>query len=115
MEKLTVLPETFLNSSVGKGMGALPVLFAILVFTDVLVPCKFCFAAKGKGALPVCLPILPFTDVFVSIGISDGKVSVWFAIPEFMFYACVSLVGAGCFGYSIERRTSGNEQAPGNG
>jgi hypothetical protein len=38
-----------------------------------------------------------------------------FAIPEFMFYAFVSLVGAGCFGYSIERRTIGNEQAPGNG
>ncbi len=26
-------------------------------------------------------------------------------IPEFMFYSFVSLVGAGCFGYSIERKT----------
>ncbi len=25
-------------------------------------------------------------------------------IPEFMFYSFVSLVGAGCFGYSLERR-----------
>lgn len=25
-------------------------------------------------------------------------------VPEHMFYAFVSLVGAGCFGYSIERR-----------
>ena len=24
-------------------------------------------------------------------------------IPEFMFYAFVSMVGAGCFGYSIEK------------
>ncbi|MEO7982932.1 MAG: hypothetical protein ABI688_02510 [Bacteroidota bacterium] len=26
-------------------------------------------------------------------------------VPEFMFYCFVSLVGAGCFGYSIERKT----------
>ncbi|OJW31527.1 MAG: hypothetical protein BGO54_13780 [Sphingobacteriales bacterium 46-32] len=26
-------------------------------------------------------------------------------VPEFMFYSFVSLVGAGCFGYSIERKT----------
>ena len=25
-------------------------------------------------------------------------------IPEFMFYAFASLVGAGCFGYSLERK-----------
>ncbi len=27
------------------------------------------------------------------------------AVPEFMFYSFASLVGAGCFGYSIERKT----------
>lgn len=27
-------------------------------------------------------------------------------VPEFMFYSFVSLVGAGCFGYSIERKTT---------
>jgi hypothetical protein len=27
-------------------------------------------------------------------------------IPEFMFYSFVSLVGAGCFGYSFEKKTS---------
>ena len=27
-------------------------------------------------------------------------------IPEFMFYSFVSLVGAGCFGYSIEKKTN---------
>ncbi|MEI9909786.1 MAG: hypothetical protein WDO71_08970 [Bacteroidota bacterium] len=26
-------------------------------------------------------------------------------VPEFMFYSFVSLVGAGCFSYSIERKT----------
>lgn len=25
-------------------------------------------------------------------------------VPEYMFYSFVSLVGAGCFGYSIERK-----------
>jgi len=25
-------------------------------------------------------------------------------VPEYMFYAFVSLVGAGCFGYSIEKK-----------
>jgi len=25
-------------------------------------------------------------------------------VPEFMFYSFVSLVGAGCFGYSLERK-----------
>jgi hypothetical protein len=27
------------------------------------------------------------------------------AVPEFMFYSFTSLVAAGCFGYSIEKRT----------
>lgn len=26
-------------------------------------------------------------------------------VPEFMFYSFTSLVGAGCFGYSIEKKT----------
>lgn len=39
----------------------------------------------------------------------------WFAqilfnksTPEFMFYSIVSLVAAGCFGYSIERKPNNN-------
>ena len=27
-------------------------------------------------------------------------------IPEFMFYAFVSMIGAGCFGYSIEKTSN---------
>ena len=26
-------------------------------------------------------------------------------VPEFMFYSFATLIGAGCFGYSIEKRT----------
>jgi hypothetical protein len=28
--------------------------------------------------------------------------------PEYMFYSIVSLIAAGCFGYSIERKPSNN-------
>ena len=27
-------------------------------------------------------------------------------VPEFMFYSFVSLIAAGCFGYSLERRSA---------
>ena len=27
-------------------------------------------------------------------------------VPEFMFYSFTSLIGAGCFGYSIEKKSS---------
>jgi choline-glycine betaine transporter len=27
------------------------------------------------------------------------------AVPEYMFYSFVSIIGAGCFGYSIEKKT----------
>lgn len=30
------------------------------------------------------------------------------SIPEYMFYAFVSLIGAGCFGYSIEKKSNIN-------
>jgi hypothetical protein len=30
------------------------------------------------------------------------------AVPEFMFYSFTSLIAAGCFGYSIEKRTFEN-------
>lgn len=34
------------------------------------------------------------------------------AVPEFMFYSFVSLVGAGCFGYSFERKQSTERKPP---
>ncbi|RYY91014.1 MAG: hypothetical protein EOO15_00290 [Chitinophagaceae bacterium] len=30
-------------------------------------------------------------------------------VPEFMFYSFTSLIASGCFGYSIERKTSSTE------
>jgi choline-glycine betaine transporter len=35
-----------------------------------------------------------------------GKQFFGYDVPEFMFYSFVSLVGAGCFGYSLEKKTS---------
>jgi hypothetical protein len=32
------------------------------------------------------------------------------AVPEFMFYSFTSLIAAGCFGYSIEKKTFDNNQ-----
>ena len=31
------------------------------------------------------------------------------ATPEYMFYSIVSLIAAGCFGYSIEKKTPTNQ------
>lgn len=33
-------------------------------------------------------------------------------IPQFMFYSFASLIGAGCFGYSIEKQSFTNNTAP---
>lgn len=32
------------------------------------------------------------------------------AVPEFMFYSFISLIAAGCFGYSIEKKVFDNNQ-----
>jgi len=47
------------------------------------------------------------TLIFVVITIISWIAEQFFgiAVPEYMFYSFVSLVGAGCFGYSIERKT----------
>ncbi|MBI4929885.1 MAG: hypothetical protein HY841_03920 [Bacteroidetes bacterium] len=47
------------------------------------------------------------TLVFVAITIISwiGEQFFGIVVPEYMFYSFVSLVGAGCFGYSIERKT----------
>ncbi len=48
------------------------------------------------------------TVLFIVVIIISWAAAQFFhlAVPEFMFYAFVSLVGAGCFGYSIEKKTS---------
>ena len=35
-------------------------------------------------------------------------------VPEFMFYSFVSLVGAGCFGYSLEKKCPPPSDPPKN-
>lgn len=47
------------------------------------------------------------TLVFVLISIISWIAQQFFGIevPEFMFYSFISIIGAGCFGYSIERKT----------
>lgn len=34
------------------------------------------------------------------------------AVPEYIFYSFMSMVGAGCFGYSLERSSRVNNQQP---
>jgi hypothetical protein len=65
IEKLIVLPNTFIKGAIGRGIGALPVPFVILPFTDVFIPCPLTIGTIGSGALPVPFAILPFTDVRV--------------------------------------------------
>lgn len=47
------------------------------------------------------------TLLFVLITIISWVAEQFFSlkVPEYMFYSFVSLIGAGCFGYSIEKRT----------
>lgn len=48
------------------------------------------------------------TAIFVLVLLVSWVAEQFFdkQMPEYMFYAFVSLVGAGCFGYSIERKTT---------
>lgn len=48
------------------------------------------------------------TLVFVLITIISWVAEQFFSIPipQYMFYSFVSLIGAGCFGYSIERTSN---------
>lgn len=48
------------------------------------------------------------TMIFVVIVIISWVAQQFFgmAVPEYMFYSFVSIIGAGCFGYSIEKKTA---------
>jgi len=52
------------------------------------------------------------TAIFVLVLLVSWVAEQFFdkQMPEYMFYAFVSLVGAGCFGYSIERKTTINDK-----
>ncbi|MBI4945324.1 MAG: hypothetical protein HY840_02850 [Bacteroidetes bacterium] len=47
------------------------------------------------------------TLVFVAATLVSWLAQQFFsvAVPEYMFYSFVSIIGAGCFGYSIEKKT----------
>lgn len=46
---------------------------------------------------------------FVLVSISwIAQLGFNISTPEYMFYAIVSLIAAGCFGYSLERKTNTN-------
>ncbi|MBI3502296.1 MAG: hypothetical protein HY063_10930 [Bacteroidetes bacterium] len=47
------------------------------------------------------------TLIFVAVTLISWLAQQFFGItvPEYMFYSFVSIIGAGCFGYSIERKT----------
>ena len=51
------------------------------------------------------------TAIFLVIVIISwiGEQFFGMQVPEFMFYGFISLIGAGCFGYSIERKQRYNE------
>lgn len=57
---------------------------------------------NGRYSLRECVTILLVLIMLLSWLAQQffGK-----AVPEFMFYAFTSLVAAGCFGYSIEKKT----------
>ena len=46
------------------------------------------------------------TLVFVVVTLVSwiGQQFFGIAVPEYMFYSFVSIIGAGCFGYSIEKK-----------
>ena len=46
--------------------------------------------------------------IFILVLITSWIAKQFFSldVPEFMFYSFTSLVAAGCFGYSLERKTN---------
>lgn len=53
------------------------------------------------------------TALFVVITVISWISTQFFgiAVPEYMFYSFISIIGAGCFGYSIEKKvTNKNKQ-----
>lgn len=49
--------------------------------------------------------VITLIYVFMSIISWVGQQFFDIAVPEFMFYAFISMIGAGTFGYSLERKS----------
>ena len=92
--QLSILPNTFHYSAIGKGSGALSIPLIIPILTYV-----FCSTGKGSGALSIPLPTPIFTYVFFSIGKGVGALSIIFPIPPLTYV--LGSIGIGIGALSI--------------
>lgn len=65
---------------------------------------------KDKGGCYSLREIITLVFVLIIIVSWIGQQFFSIEVPEYMFYSFVSLVGAGCFGYSIERKPIFNKR-----
>ena len=61
---------------------------------------EFLHDKNGRPSLREIVVLISLVSVLISW---IGHQFFQKPIPEFMFYAFVSMIGAGCFGYSIEK------------
>lgn len=67
---------------------------------------KFLQDKNGNPSLREIVVLISLVCVLISW---IGQQFFQHQVPEFMFYAFVSMIGAGCFGYSLERTTNINQ------
>ena len=65
---------------------------------------------KDKGGCYSLREMITLVFVLIIIVSWIGQQFFSIAVPEYMFYSFVSLVGAGYFGYSIERKPTFNKR-----
>lgn len=65
---------------------------------------------KDKGGCYSLREMITLVFVLIIIVSWIGQQFFSIQVPEYMFYSFVSLVGAGCFGYSIERKPTFNQR-----
>lgn len=64
---------------------------------------EFLHDKNGRLSLREIVVLISLLSVLISW---IGQQFFQHPIPEFMFYAFVSMIGAGCFGYSLEKTTN---------
>jgi hypothetical protein len=64
---------------------------------------EFLHDKNGRPSLREIVVLISLVSVLISW---MGHQFFQKPIPEFMFYAFVSMIGAGCFGYSIEKTSN---------
>lgn len=53
--------------------------------------------------------VITLIYVLMSIASWIGQQFFGIAVPEYMFYAFISMIGAGTFGYSLEKKSNSNK------